>query len=92
MKYYCEIDPGARKSHVCVINEDDRKVVDRSMENDLCEIESVLSPYKFSLCVVVESTINWEWVVYGLQKRDYKVILAHTLGLKAITWSKKKTD
>ena len=42
--------------------------------------------------MVVESTINWEWLVYGLQKHGYEVKLAHTLGLKAITWSKKKTD
>jgi transposase len=42
--------------------------------------------------VVAESTINWEWLVYGLQKYGYDVKLAHTLGLKAITWSKKKTD
>lgn len=30
--------------------------------------------------------------VRALQKYGYEVKLAHTLGLKAITWSKKKTD
>ena len=62
------------------------------MNNDLGVIEAALRPYKRSLEVVVESTINWEWLVYGLQKHGYEVKLAHTLGLKAITWSKKKTD
>jgi transposase len=101
MQFYCGIDLGARKTHVCLIDEDDNKLLDMKMYNDfeLIEmyndfelIEAVLRPYKSSLEVVVESTINWEWLVYGLRKYGYEVKLAHTLGLKAITWSKKKTD
>jgi len=92
MKYYCGIDLGARKSHFYLINEDDHKLLDKKMDNDLYEIESIISPYKSSLEIVAESTINWEWLVYGLQKIGYEVTLAHTLVLKAITWSKKKTD
>jgi transposase len=92
MQFYCGIDLGARKTHVCLIDEDDHKLLDMKMYNDFESIEAALRPYKSSLEVVVESTINWEWLVYGLQKYDYEVKLAHTLGLKAITWSKKKTD
>ena len=92
MQFYCGIDLGARKSHLCLIDEDDKKLLDKKMDNDLDEIESKLYPYKPSLEIVVESTFNWEWLVYGLQGKDYEVKLAHTLGLKAISWSKKKTD
>jgi hypothetical protein len=92
MKFYCGIDLGARKSHVCLIDEDDHKMLDMKMDNDLGVIEAAFRPYKSSLENVVESTINWEWLVYGLQKYGYEVELAHRLGLKAITWSKKKTD
>lgn len=92
MQFYCGMDLGARKTHLCLINQQDHRLIDRKMNNDLFEIESTLSPYKPSLEIVVESTINWEWLVYGLQKKDYEVTLAHTLELKAITWSKKKTD
>jgi len=92
MKFYCGIDLGARKSHVCLIDEDDHKLLDMKMDNNLGVIEAALRPYKSSLEIVAESTINWEWLVYGLQKYGYEVKLAHTLGLKAITWSKKKTD
>jgi transposase len=92
MKFYCGIDLGARKTHVCLIDENDHKMLDMKMDNDLDIMEAALRPYKGSLEVVVESTINWEWLVYGLQKYGYEVKLAHTLGLKAITWSKKKTD
>ena len=86
------MDLGARKTHVCLIDENDHKLLDKKMDNDLSTIEAALRQYKSSLETVVESTINWEWIVYGLQKNDYEVKLAHTLGLKAITWSKKKTD
>jgi transposase len=92
MSFYCGVDLGARKTHVCLIDEEDHKLLDLKMDNDLGVIESALRAYKSSLKVVVESTINWEWLVYGLQKYGYEVKLAHTLGLKAITWSKKKTD
>ncbi len=90
MQFYCGIDLGARKTHVCLINEDDHKLLDMKMDNDFESIEAALRPYRSFLEVVAESTINWEWLVYGLQKYDYEVKLAHTLGLKAITWSKKK--
>lgn len=89
---YCGIDLGSRKSHVCVIDEDDRKLVDRSMINDFPEIEAQLAPFKERIQIVVESTFNWDWIVYGLQDKGYDVKLAHVLGLKAIIWSKKKTD
>jgi transposase len=92
MQFYCGIDLGARKTHVCLIDENDHKLLDMKMYNAFEVIEAELRPYKSSLEVVVESTINWEWLVYGLQKYGYEVKLAHTLGLKAITWSKKKTD
>lgn len=92
MSFYCGIDLGARKSHFCLINENDKRLLDKKMNNDLDKIESKLYPYKSSLKIVAESTFNWEWLVYGLQHRDYDVKLAHTLGLKAISWSKKKTD
>jgi transposase len=92
MSFYCGIDLGARKSHLCLINEDDRRLLDKKMCNDLDEMESKLYPSKLSLKILVESTFNWEWLVYGLQNRNYDVKLAHALGLKAISWSKKKTD
>lgn len=78
MQFYCGIDLGARKTHLCLIKEQNHRLLDRKMDNNLNEIESMLSPYKPYLEIVVESTINWEWLVYGLQKKDYEVSLAHT--------------
>lgn len=91
-QFYCGIDLGSKGSHICVIDEDDRKLVDKKIVNDLSEIEAQLSSFKERLQIVVESTFNWDWIVYGLEDKGYSVKLAHALGLKAIIWSKKKTD
>lgn len=66
MKFYCGIDLGARKTHVRLIQENDHKMLDMKMYNELGIIEAALRPHECSLEVVVESTINWEWLVYGL--------------------------
>jgi len=42
--------------------------------------------------IAIESTINWYWIVDGLQEAGYDVRLAHTLGLYMITGAKIKTD
>jgi transposase len=42
--------------------------------------------------VVIESTLNWYWLVDGLQEAGFEVKLAHTLGLYMITGAKVKTD
>ena len=36
------------------------------------------------LHIAIESTINWYWIVDGLQEAGYDVHLAHTLGLVKI--------
>ncbi len=42
--------------------------------------------------MVVESTLNWYWLVDGLEEAGFEVKLAHTLGLFMITGAKVKTD
>lgn len=59
-QFYCGIDLGSKGSHICVIDEDDRKLVDKKIVNDLSEIEAQLSSFKERLQIVVESTFNWD--------------------------------
>jgi transposase len=92
MKFYCGIDLSARDSHVGVIDESQKKLVDVKVKNDLPRIVRLLEPYKDNLKIVVESTFNWYWLVDGLQAAGYDVVLAHTLGLYLITGAKVKTD
>ena len=92
MNFYCGIDLSARDSHLCVIDEKLKALVDVKVKNDLARIVKLLEPYKPTMKIVVESTFNWYWLVDGLRAEGFQVCLAHTLGLSMITGAKVKTD
>lgn len=92
MSFYCGIDLGARESQLCVINSGLKRELEIKVPNKLEQIKELLAPYKGELEIVVESTFNWYWLVDGLQAAGFKVVLAHTLGLRLITGAKVKTD
>lgn len=90
--FYCGIDLHAKSSQICVIDEEGRKVDEANFKNDLSLILGFLEPFGKNTHIVIESTINWYWIVDGLKEAGYKVKLAHTLGLYMITGAKIKTD
>lgn len=91
--YYCGIDLGARKSQVCIIDETERTIVNRKVDSDIASVLGVLDGHDpNSLAVVAESTFNWQWLVDGLRASGYDIRLAHTLGMRAISYAKVKTD
>ena len=92
MKFYAGIDLHTRNSVVCVIDEKERKLVTETAPNDLPSILSLLERVPRRPAVAVEATLNWYWLVDGLQEAGYKVKLAHTVGLYMITGAKVKTD
>lgn len=92
MRYFCGIDLGCKNSQVCVIDEQQTVIFNRKVANKLTMIDGLLSRYKATLAVVVESTANWYWLVDGLQASGYQVKLAHSLKVAAITKAKVKTD
>jgi len=92
MKFYCGIDLHARDSFICIIDDSEKihfkgKIPNR-LENFIYHIGS-FSPRP---SVVVESTLNWYWLVDGLMDVGFEVTLAHSLGLYMITGAKVKTD
>ena len=92
MTFYCGIDLHSKKSHVCIIDKNGKKVKEENLNNDLTLILEFLKPYGKDVHIAIESTINWYWIVDGLQEAGYDVKLAHTLGLHMITGAKVKTD
>ena len=57
-----------------VIDEQDKRLFDKRLNNDLSATLEVLSPFRESLhSVAVESTFNWYWLVDGLQEAGFKV-------------------
>lgn len=82
--FYCGIDLHARNLFICVIDQEGHKVAEKRLKNYMNTILDFLSPYLHNLNVAVESTLNWYWLVDGLQEQGIPVSLAHTLYLKAI--------
>ncbi len=79
MKLYCGIDLHSSNSVIAVMDEQDRAVYEKRLDNDLNGILEALNPFKDEIVgCVVESTYNWYWLVDGLMEAGYRVYLAHT--------------
>ena len=68
MTFYCGIDLHSKKSHVCIIDKNGKKVKEENLNNDLTLILQFLKPFGKNVQIAIESTINWYWIVDGLQK------------------------
>ena len=83
MSHYCGIDLHSNNHVVVVIDEKDKRVLDKRLNNDLSATLDVLEPYRETLKgVAVESTFNWYWLVDGLQEHGYEVQLVNTAAVK----------
>lgn len=83
MSHYCGIDLHSNNHVVVVIDEDDKRVFDKRLSNDLSMTLEALSPYRETLKgVAVESTFNWYWLVDGLQDNGIGVELVNTAAVK----------
>jgi hypothetical protein len=70
MLHYCGIDLHSNNHLVVVIDEEDKRVFEKRLNNDLSLTLDALSPFQASLQgVAVESTFNWYWLVDGLQEQ-----------------------
>ncbi len=79
MQHYCGIDLHSNNHVVVIIDEEDKRVFERRLSNDLSQTLKVLQPYQSTLCgIAVESTFNWYWLVDGLQAHGYQVKLVNT--------------
>lgn len=83
MSHYCGIDLHSNNHVVVVIDESDKRVLDKRVNNDLSATLDVLLPYRETLQgVAVESTFNWYWLVDGLQEHGFGVQLVNTAAVK----------
>lgn len=83
MSHYCGIDLHSNNHVVVVIDERDKRVFDKRLNNDLSSTLEVLSPYRETLKgIAVESTFNWYWLVDGLQEDGFGVQLVNTAAVK----------
>jgi transposase len=83
MALYCGIDLHSNNHVVVIIDDEDRRMVETRLPNDLTATLTLLAPYRERLTgIVVESTFNWYWLVDGLMEAGYPVKLANTAAIK----------
>ena len=93
MTLYCGIDLHSNNSVVSLIDDTDKVIAEKRLENYLDTIHNYLAPYQEALDgVVVESTYNWYWLVDGLMEHGYPVHLANTLAIKQYNGIKFTND
>lgn len=79
MQHYCGIDLHSNNHVVVVIDQEDKRVFEKRLNNDLSLTLKALSPYRESLQgIAVESTFNWYWLVDGLQAHGHPLRLVNT--------------
>ena len=80
MPLYCGIDLHSNNSVISIIDENDRIIKEKRLDNDLNTIVAFLQPCQDDIQgVVVESTYNWYWLVDGLIDAGYPLHLANTV-------------
>jgi transposase len=93
MSHYCGIDLHSNNHVVVVIDERDKRVLDKRLSNDLSLTLEVLSPYQETLRgIAVESTFNWYWLVDGLQDYGFDLHLVNTTAVKQYDGLKYSED
>ncbi len=76
---YCGIDLHSNNHYICVINDQDERLLETRCSNDLSLTLKALSKYKRRLKgIAIESTFNWYWLVDGLMEAGYPVDLVNT--------------
>jgi transposase len=93
MSLYCGIDLHARNNYLVIIDDEQHKLYERRLVNDMLTVLQVLQPYRGELKgVAVESTYNWYWLVDGLQAAGYTVHLANPSAMKRYSGLKHSDD
>jgi transposase len=93
MKLYAGIDLHSSNNYIGVINENDERLYQKRLPNQLDHVLEALNPFKKDLeSIVVESTYNWYWLVDGLMDNGYKVNLANPTAIQQYNGLKHTDD
>ena len=93
MKLYCGIDLHSNNHWLTVIDEEDRRVFERRLPNDIATTLATLRPYQAQLvAAAVESTYNWYWLADGLMEAGYQVKLVNTSAVRQYDGLKHADD
>ena len=92
--FYCGIDLHSKTMHVCVVDQQGKKVLHRNFKNEVPELWlKRIQPFQQQgLVVGCESTFNWYWLADLCVQQELTFVLGHALYLKAIHGGKTKSD
>ena len=83
MALYCGIDLHSTNHLVVIIDDEDRRVLEKRLVNDVSITVNTLTPYRDQLAgIAIESTFNWYWLVDGLQDAGFVPCLANPAAIK----------
>ncbi|HEV8383887.1 MAG TPA: IS110 family transposase [Candidatus Acidoferrales bacterium] len=87
------IDLHSNNLVIGIMDMDGKRVASQKLSCKLKEVVDFLSPFKKRLeQVAVESTYNWYWLVDGLQRLGYPVVLANPAGMEQYSGIKHADD
>jgi transposase len=93
MRLYAGIDLHSNNNYIGIIDEQDQRLFQKRLPNQIETVLQNLEPFKGSLeSIVIESTYNWYWIVDGLEKEGYKVSLANPSAIKQYEGMKHRDD
>lgn len=93
MELYCGIDLHSNNSVVVILNEVDKVVYQKKLNNDLALILQQLSVFSNKItAIAIESTFNWYWLVDGLMEAGYSVKLVNTAAVQTYSGLKFTDD
>jgi len=93
MKLYCGIDLHSNNHYVSIIDQEDNRLKEKRLSNDLSKTLTLLEPYKNDLQgIAIESTFNWYWLVDGLMEAGFSTSLVNTSAVKQYEGLKHTDD
>ena len=93
MKHYIGIDLHSNNHFVSIIDEDDRRIIEKRLKNNLSSTLKLLAPYQKTIqSIAIESTFNWYWLADGLIKAGYDVKLVNTIAVQQYAGLKHTDD
>ena len=93
MALYCGIDLHSTNHVVVVIDDEDKRVLEKRLANDVSITVATLAPYRDQLAgIAVESTFNWYWLIDGLEDAGFVPCLANPAAIKQYEGLKHTDD
>ncbi len=93
MKTYAGIDLHSNNNFIVVIDENDNKLFEKRLPNEIEKIIPVFEKFRKTLKgIVVESTFNWYWLVDALKNKGFKVKLANPAAIQQYNGLKHSDD